>query len=73
MSAETPPSRGQPIAAGEPAPAFELPAVGDRTWHRVADTALASPQDIAEPGREVRVSGKEYTVSGRSVVVLVSK
>jgi glycogen operon protein len=52
---------------------FELPAVGDRIWHRAVDTALASPQDITEPGREVRVNGKEYVLSGRSVVVLVSK
>jgi glycogen operon protein len=53
--------------------AFELPAVGERSWHRVVDTAQPSPSDIAEPGREVRLTGKEYVVSGRSVVVLVSK
>ncbi len=53
--------------------AFELPGVGERAWHYVVDTSQPSPSDIAEPGREVRVSGKEYLVGGRSVVVLVSK
>ncbi len=52
---------------------FELPPVAGRTWHRTCDTSLASPEDIADPGREVRIDGDKYVVNGRSVVVLVSK
>ena len=31
---------------------FELPQIGEREWFRFADTALASPHDIAEDGLE---------------------
>jgi glycogen operon protein len=51
---------------------FELPVVEGRVWSRVVDTALASPDDIAEPGAEQRVDGAAYLATGRSVVVLVS-
>jgi glycogen operon protein len=37
------------------------------------DTALPSPQDIVEPGKEAKISGSTYLVTGRSVVVLISK
>lgn len=50
--------------------AFELPTVSGRTWRRVVDTARPSPDDIADPGREVPVAETTYTVQGRSVVVL---
>ena len=41
-------------------------------WLRVVDTALPSPRDIADPGHEEAVDGREYRVVGHSVVVLVS-
>jgi glycogen operon protein len=40
-------------------------------WRRAIDTAWESPCDIAEPGAEVVVSGMEYEVQPRSIVVLV--
>ncbi len=42
-------------------------------WHRIIDTALGSPQDIVEPGREVPLQNLEYRVKARSVVVLMSR
>ena len=39
-------------------------------WRRVVDTALPSPDDISEPGRELRLETSSYTVRARSVVVL---
>jgi glycogen operon protein len=41
------------------------------TWSRAVDTFLPSPDDIAAPGGEVRVSGSTYRVGPRSIVVLV--
>jgi glycogen operon protein len=52
---------------------FELPAVRGRAWHRAADTALAPPDTFAAPGTEVKITTPQYVLSGRSVVVLVSK
>ncbi|MBM4424937.1 MAG: glycogen debranching protein GlgX [Chloroflexi bacterium] len=53
---------------------FDLPPLppGQR-WMRVADTALPSPDDIAEPGREAAVMRARYRVMERSVVVLMAK
>ncbi len=42
-------------------------------WLRVADTSLASPQDIADTGRERVLASLEYDVGPRSVVVLARK
>jgi glycogen operon protein len=39
-------------------------------WLRVVDTSLESPADIVDPGSEVRLTGQEYLVRARSVVVL---
>jgi len=47
---------------------FEIQAPGP--WTRAVDTALASPDDIAEPGKEAPVAGDRYRVQARSVVVL---
>ena len=44
-------------------------AAGD--WRRAVDTALDSPCDIFEPGKESVVSAPFYSVRGRSVVVLL--
>ena len=40
-------------------------------WRRVVDTALATPDDIADPGEEAAVVGPRYDVGPRSVVVLL--
>jgi len=53
--------------------AFQLPSIPDRRWARSIDTALASPDDIAEPGAEQPIDEATYLVSGRSIVVLVSR
>jgi glycogen operon protein len=53
---------------------FDLPPVPGRSWFRVVDTSLASPDDVVEPGREVEITtGGIYRVNARSVVVLMSK
>jgi glycogen operon protein len=39
-------------------------------WQRVVDTSLPSPQDIAEPGQEIRLDSLQYRVVARSIVVL---
>jgi glycogen operon protein len=53
---------------------FELPAVSGRGWWRAVDTSLPSPEDIAEPGREIEVKPIDhYRVNSHSVVVLVSR
>jgi isoamylase len=49
-----------------PAPLFRL-------WRRAMDTALHSPEDIVEQGRERIISPQsEYSVGPRSLVVLIS-
>jgi glycogen operon protein len=56
---------------------FEIPSLASRRWYRVVDTALPSPDDIAEdlanPGEEARTSGNVYHVTSHSVVVLISR
>ena len=52
---------------------FEIPPLVGRTWARAIDTSLPSPKDITAPGKEAPVSGDTYRVSGRSVVVLISR
>lgn len=47
---------------------FELP-LGWR-WKRLVDTALESPDDFAEPGKEVLIKESHYLVTDRSVVIL---
>ncbi|MGO9018513.1 MAG: glycogen debranching protein [Syntrophobacteraceae bacterium] len=39
-------------------------------WRRVADTSLASPDDIAEAGKGYLISSLRYLVKARSIVVL---
>ena len=46
-------------------PQFELPDIGKRKWFRLVDTALPSPQDIAEEGQEFPLSSQDsYPVQG---------
>ena len=52
---------------------FQLPPVPGRRWYRAVDTALASPDDIADAGSEALITTEEYLATSHSVVVLVSK
>ena len=53
---------------------FELPQIGEHEWFRFADTALASPLDIAEEGLEFPLLSQEsYLVHARSVAIFVAK
>jgi glycogen operon protein len=49
---------------------FTLPNGSASGWRRVIDTALPSPQDIIEPGKEPQLEDTKYKVRARSVVVL---
>ena len=49
---------------------FAIQGGGPLEWRRVVDTAQPSPQDILEPGHEVRLKSASYLVRARSVVVL---
>ena len=44
-----------------------------KEWLRVVDTSLASPEDVSEPGSEVRLASPFYSVGPRSVVVLIGR
>jgi isoamylase len=52
---------------------FQVPAIPKRKWYRVLDTSLASPDDIVDPGKEVPITGSDYLVNDRSIVMLISK
>ena len=53
---------------------FELPLIGEREWFRLVDTALPSPQDIAEEHLEFPLLSQDsYQVQPHSVVIFVAK
>jgi len=54
---------------------FGLPVLPrNLRWHRFADTSLAAPEDICDPGEEVLLKiQKSYTVKEWSTVVLVGR
>lgn len=52
---------------------FEVPALEGCKWLKVIDTALPSPMDIAEPGKETAVPGSMCFVNSHSVVVLICR
>jgi isoamylase len=53
---------------------FELPQIGEHEWFRLVDTALTSPQDIAEEGQEFPLLSQEsYRVKAHSVAIFVAK
>ena len=53
---------------------FELPDIGNRQWSRLVDTALPSPQDIANQGHEFPLLSQDsYLVKARSVVIFITK
>jgi isoamylase len=53
--------------------AFEVPPMDGRGWHRLVDTGRPSPDDFMETGQEVAITEATVQVSGRSVVILISK
>ena len=52
---------------------FDLPPLPRRCWHRAIDTALPSPQDIAEAGSEQPIEGEHYWLRERSIVALLTR
>jgi glycogen operon protein len=53
---------------------FELPELPPGVcWHRVVDTASPSPEDLAEPGRELPHLDSAYLAGARSAVILVAR
>ena len=53
---------------------FELPDIGERKWLRLVDTALPTPQDIADEGHEFPLPSQEsYPVKAGSVAIFVAK
>ena len=48
---------------------FEIQAGRAGDWSRAIDTALDSPADICEPGREISIGKMRYRVEPHSVVV----
>jgi glycogen operon protein len=55
---------------------FELPGppTAGGKWHVLANTALPSPDDICEAGRETPLADQaKVCVGGRSVVILVAR
>jgi hypothetical protein len=43
-------------------------------WRRFADTSLPAPDDIAEPGEEVPLTGKKLlSISDRTTVIFVGR
>ena len=54
---------------------FELPKLQDGySWHIFSNTGMESPNDICEPGKEVRLHNQnEVLVGERSIIILVGK
>ena len=55
---------------------FELPSppTAATKWQVLANTALPSPDDICEPGRETPLTDQtKICVGGRSIVLLVAR
>jgi isoamylase len=51
---------------------FKIQEGETKHWLRVADTSLASPHDILEPGSELALESLSYRVASRSMVILKS-
>jgi glycogen operon protein len=52
---------------------FEIPRIDGLRWYRAVDTSLASPSDISPFEDQIPISDYTYTLTARSVVVLVSR
>jgi glycogen operon protein len=52
---------------------FDIPVIPGTKWYKKIDTSEQSPCDVADQGSEKLCSGNTLKISGRSIVVLVSK
>lgn len=53
---------------------FELPLLKlGNSWHRIVDTALPAPDDIADPATAKKIYDSRYLVGARSSVVLLDQ
>ena len=52
---------------------FDVPRLQGRSWYRVVDTSLASPNDVVDDTAAALVDSSTYHAGTRSVVVLVSR
>jgi isoamylase len=53
--------------------AFELPELPpDLRWHRLVDTALAAPEDYADPPAPLPADERQYRLEARSGVILIA-
>jgi len=52
---------------------FDVPPLTGRSWLKVIDTGLSSPQDIVETEQASRVAGNVCRVTKHSAVVLVGR
>jgi hypothetical protein len=52
---------------------FTIPAGPDYEWYRVVDTSVTGPEDILDPGNELKLETTGYIVRSRSVLVLINK
>ena len=59
------------VNASQEPMSFALQDGDHADWRRVIDTALPSPDDIRAAGAEVQLTGDEYRVEARSIVVLM--
>ena len=51
---------------------FELPSLKlGNSWHRIVDTSLSAPEDIADPAVAKKIYDDRYLVKARSSVVLM--
>ena len=52
---------------------FELPQIEGLKWMRAIDTSLPTPEDIVDQENYVEILDSNYMLTGRSVVVLITK
>jgi glycogen operon protein len=52
---------------------FEIPQFDGLDWYRSIDTSLRSPEDIVDYDQQVKINDQRYVVTGRSIVVLLSR
>ena len=51
----------------------ELPPTSGKRWYRVVDTSRSDEQDIVTDEEAVFLAEREYTVQGRSTIVLIAR
>jgi glycogen operon protein len=52
---------------------FDIPQIDGLRWYRSIDTSLASPNDISIFEDQIPINDHTYTLTSRSVVVLISR